>query len=120
MKSSELRIGNLVQVYLLDETTNDKYYFCSESQLIGFIKGDLIFKAVPIDESWLEEFMFDSFGLKNEYWQLDSYTPIELLDQGEEYTVFDSGGLKISVIKYVHQLQNLYFALTGEELKTRK
>jgi hypothetical protein len=45
---------------------------------------------------------------------------IELtIDTGEdEYSVFNDNGDYITLkgIKYVHQLQNLYFALTGEEL----
>lgn len=38
-------------------------------------------------------------------------------DNGSDFFIYC--GNYVKSVKYVHQLQNLYFALTGEELKTR-
>lgn len=62
------------------------------------------FSPLPITEECLKKFGFDSklaqFNVKGRF-------------------ILDGYGMNEIEIKYVHQLQNLYFALTGEELKTK-
>ena len=104
MKANELMIGNLI----LDEDSNIMYRvdlnFFHDLSLGGFLMDDLI--PIPLTEEWLVKFGFEnktkSFVLNN----------ISIKQQTKGYFFYLS-----IMIQYVHQLQNLYFALTGEELK---
>jgi hypothetical protein len=73
-------------------------------------------KPIPLTEEWLFKFGF-KFDGHCSWWKNEL---IELtIDIGEdEYSVFNDNGDYITLkgIKYVHQLQNLYFAIKGEEL----
>jgi hypothetical protein len=77
--------------------------------------------AIPLTEEWLLNFGFeclqvDNFSHRNSF-QLDSNLGFVIWGRIETglflYIDGNEGG---EVIKYVHQLQNLYFALTGKEL----
>jgi len=69
-------------------------------------------EPIPLTEEWLLKFGFEikqgRFG--NEYWG-----KINLYTSSDKKIVFCFDGY-LKGIKYVHQLQNLYFALTGNEL----
>lgn len=110
MGANELRIGN----------------YLKESNLIDFIKinitdieciqrGDINYQSIPLTEDWLLRFGF----IKNkfdEFFEIENcQIEIYLFDNESKYTVCVDSVVNKN-IKYVHQLQNLYFALTGEEL----
>ena len=111
MKANELRIGNRVSmgnVYTTEVT-------------LEIIKGAYKFKAIPLTEEWLLK-----FGVK---W-IDE-TGYGDIDGNYHFRAkkFKNGRIDIWInsilvyrnrIKHVHQLQNLYFALTGEELKIKQ
>ena len=79
-------------------------------------------EPIPLTEEWLMRFGFDKVLPRNDkmYYRLNDDFVIE------ENNVFLLGDdafemLKLRrKIKYVHQLQNLYFALTGEELTIKE
>lgn len=111
MKASELRIGNLVYGYktVWDVDSTD---FCN----IGVIET---YKPIPLTEEWLLKFGFELQPKKND---LNSWYYIE---KGK-FSMNNARGFwshspiyleDVVEIKYVHQLQNLYYALTGEELE---
>jgi hypothetical protein len=123
MKASELRIGN----YVWDDYSGEMIVSAIlESSAIWLRKtikypsGEYLvkdIKPIPLTEEWLLRFGFEklkraviAFGKRNlivewlfERWTgrlyYDAYTSIQIIE-----------------IQYVHQLQNLYFALTEEEL----
>jgi hypothetical protein len=68
-------------------------------------------EPIPLTEEWLLK-----LGFKNEhnpiYFSIDGFY-IEY--KNDEFTT-EVGECSYLVLEYVHQLQNLYFALTGEEL----
>lgn len=71
-------------------------------------------KPIPLTEEWLFKFGYKKVNTL--------YDTTEVFEKKLSYTIyFRSGVLSFSFstqeIKYVHQLQNLYFALTNEELK---
>lgn len=132
MKANELRIGNLVgfgesilEVCFIEEDSFRAKD--NENQTWKNTWADI--KPIPLTEEWLLKFGFE----KNR----DSFSKnIGLFSQGERLS-FSGGYLYITdseepntiptdVITlwnkdvmnnlYVHQLQNLYYALTGEEL----
>lgn len=118
INANELRIGNLVisaktdDVWEVDSIPND---------------AQITAKPIPLTGEWLERFGFED-NTKNIFGK----TIIELDEDGEGYNVFVKqqnvdGAIPPSetilleqTLQYVHQLQNLYFALTGEELKRKE
>jgi len=112
MKANELRVGNYVKgighniSWLVDGV--DTYYIYSSNawRLLSSFEG------IPLNENWLEKFGFKRSGLYNLKDEVYIYDEYGLIDTGFEYR-FNYTQIKL---KYVHQLQNLYFALTGEEL----
>lgn len=69
---------------------------------------------IRLTEEWLVKLVFKSSNLKTV--KEGRYLVID----GAFLTVFDDGvhymGRSFNHIKYVHQLQNLFFAITGKEL----
>lgn len=120
MKVTELRIGNLV---------TQKCSFLTERVTLELLcRKDVILEPITITEEWLLKFGFeqsdnDLFELlfvnnqdiRCDLWTRgkDGLTIILSTSQGEEPKQTD---LTLEHIKSVHQLQNLYFALTGKEL----
>jgi len=111
MKASELRIGNYVH---MDMSIDD-------IEVVRLKIGDLASFAIearelypiPLTEEWL--FLF---GFEN-----TRYGFVIMLNDGY-LRIWDNEitwcGNRMKEIKYIHQLQNLYFALTGEELKLKE
>ena len=69
-----------------------------------------LIEPILITPEWLERFGFEK---KPIHWE----GAIDLMADGDEWN-FESGYIDIN-IKYVHQLQNLYYALTGKELEKK-
>jgi len=130
LRAADLRIGNLVYYNNEPELTNPDIIEVEtiQSDGINYIDGSVDYriedlKGIPLTGEWLDKFGFKIDGTKitadnlhNGSFILENWgdfidnTNIELY-----YTAGES--IKYSCqIKHVHQLQNLYFALTGEEL----
>lgn len=118
---SELRIGNLVQGKPIqiprlgiwgDGATAVTAYGIS---LID--DGVLDFKPIPLTEQWLLDFGF--VLIKNDYPSPSDWYFIKNEITLSNFTWIIHGHTK-ALMKYVHQLQNLYFALTGEELELNR
>lgn len=113
MKASELRIGNLV------------YHFGNFMETLAIDTTAAIIKVnkiaeqvfykdihpIPITEEWLRKFGAEKRGLPNQF--SINYITIELVEGGASVSPIDMYWIDV---KHVHQLQNLYFSLTGEEL----
>jgi hypothetical protein len=120
MKANELRIGNWVEqpndgVTRVTAILND-LQIKTET---GYI--DKYCRPIPLTEEWLVK-----FGFEKDILDIDSRYILE----GKHYT-FTSNWLSEEIIyvnlnethtdiQYLHQLQNLYFALTGEELTIKE
>lgn len=76
------------------------------------------YEPIPLTEEWLLKFEFWTSD-----WDVHSTLRKQVLDSSLVYDkdnkTFDLGDLLNIKIEYVHQLQNLYFVLTGEELKLK-
>lgn len=119
MKSSELRIENFIRLI-----ENKKIVKCDSETIYQGV--DEYFEGIPITEEWLLKFGFEKriIGKGN---NISSYRleikrllHIHLRFQKDQWNFAIGISGYILSIKYVHQLQNLYFALTGEELITPK
>ena len=102
MKSNEIRLGNL----LMELTSND--IFEVKESYYQLLQVNLnCSRPIPLTEEWLLKFGYD-LTTENHY-ALSGH----LIWKCNDLFMCDKNGI---VLKYVHQLQNLYFALTGEEL----
>ena len=129
MKENELRIGNLIE-YRIQDDLDDRKDWWEVSKIdatdLCILESniDYDFRPIPLTEEWLLKFGFNKEYQKG-YIGIDvcnsDFVLTEPLKMGEwqtNYTFqFETGSVpKFKEIKYVHQLQNIYFALTGEEL----
>jgi hypothetical protein len=105
MKPNELRIGNYV---LYENPHSDRVQV--QVKAVDFQCGTHNLHPIPLTEEWLVKlgFIRDS-NLKNSLVK----NGIWFNSKNMEATYLSS---KLIKINYVHQLQNLIFALTGEEL----
>lgn len=73
------------------------------------------FDPIPLTPEWLERLGFiDDLPWAKGNFRVDSENRFHVVD-GTGYSVIVARN-----IEYVHQLQNLYFALTGEELTIKE
>ena len=102
MKASELRIGNWV-MYSSKIQVN-------ENKIIECVDHPDRFAPIPLTEEWLECFGFKYSDLNGDsgLWKIP---PFQIYGKYNQF-IYD---YRLDV-NYVHQLQNLYFALTGQEL----
>jgi hypothetical protein len=111
MKASELRIGNYVNDRFDAEVTVCDITHGGINLNYGYstISIDEL-KPIPLTEEWLLRFGFDK--------PFKTVGDFERWQKGE-FRLLNGKLLPLSnvEIQHVHQLQNLYFALTGEELE---
>ena len=129
IKENELRLNNLVMVNyktdLLSKVTwiqegSINVIFDRQPDLVNGIVcsvNDLI--SIPLTEEWLIKFGFKKtwFGYEN----ISTGIEIEPLEN-EDYTIcINANEYHVGEnFKYVHQLQNIYTALTNKELELIK
>lgn len=134
MKPQELRIGNYIQfnsTWDIERVYNIVSNFKWQDELKHQRKvspeiNDVDIKDVrpiPLTEEWLLNFGFkENFKVEvdrgNEKTFLWSKLSFRLTIWDNYKLVYDYMGGNIE-IKYVHQLQNLYYALTGSELQIK-
>lgn len=122
LKASDLRIGN--KLLFLGDVVTFKNITEIREDGIFWIKTfepkieskNFHFKPIPLTEEWLLK-----FGLKKTEYKsqiiydsgLQNSTYIIIDENNSSYFMW---GAYLTSIKYVHELQNLYFALTGSEL----
>lgn len=110
MEAKELRTGNYVEHQLSKDVIiiNGADIF----HLSGGMDDD-IFQPIPLTEEWLLKFGFENH-MDSEYTISISGDKFYLYKLDRIFSLNIGRGL---VVRYVHQLQNLYFALTNKELK---
>jgi hypothetical protein len=118
MKINELRIGNYISP--LGRGTTVVEGLCIWDGLIqssNFAeRGIEDFEPIPLTEEWLLKFGCIEV-YENAFQDVDSTFIVEFKENKFiVYLICPMPWVKLEYIKYVHQLQNLYFALTGEEI----
>jgi hypothetical protein len=116
MKAQELRIGNWV-------VNVDEYWEVRHVDFNSmYIEKSCPFKPIPLTEEWLLKFGFEWDDIVTKTTgetEKMLYKNILLMQRHHAtHWVAAPYGYLLSIHRtvYVHQLQNLYFALTGEEL----
>ena len=105
MDIKNLRVGNWVEII---QPNKEVYTTIQPSCFSVEIKK--FYNPIPLTEEWLLK-----FGFKNIKFKYEINNFIIWLDPRSTYYYLNYEGGNIE-IKYVHELQNLYFALTGKEL----
>ena len=116
IQANELRVGNLLNYDtaegdVVTATIGWQYIQWATEDPKGF---NLVHSPIPLTEKWLIKFGFKDD--KANGFSKDSIH-LEYIEQ-VGYVFFINGDVKGAsiTIEYVHQLQNLYFALRGQEL----
>jgi hypothetical protein len=111
MKANEVRIGNFI-------FKDAKKYTVNLFTISDILIFPNYFRPIKINEKWLLALGFklyseSDYRIKFELKEFEFFFP-KIKDYHREGLYFRD--VEITKIKYVHQLQNLYFVLTGEEL----
>lgn len=128
MKANELRIGNYVQRigYPLKVTGikgGDVWVDGNAVELEYYVYDGI--NPIPITEEWLVKFGFEVYDVMGDniflaFRQIEPFNfNFMLCGVVLKVSFYRLDWEKSFECKYVHQLQNLYFALTGEELQIK-
>lgn len=120
--ANELRINNLVyynnqhnEIGLITEIKTSlipKIDYVGINNRIDVYYQTKHINPIPLTEEWLLKFGFDNKYNKYKF----TIIPKGILNYENGRTYFNSWTILEKQPDYVHELQNLYFALTGEEL----
>jgi len=128
IKTNELRIGNLLNYQTAE---GDVVTLTTDFGTIQWVTEDpkgfnLVHSPIPLTEDWLVKFGFEKPSIVGSYMKLflsDDEKPPSLqilLIKKDVIKIYRSGICAYEAkCEYLHQLQNLYFALTGQELEMK-
>ena len=114
MKANELRLGN----YVYTETMEEPFELTEITDVED--QSHRYHKSIKLTEKWFKYF---NFRISKNYCSIDLDSELRLLivkKTGSMILQNYFSGDEVSLptaLESVHQLQNLYFTLTGEELK---
>lgn len=121
MNANELRIGNLIQwestgdiESVVDiKTSSMKYHTINDINIKDC-------KAIPLTEEWLLRFGFSKYdsGRFINFYREELIFGVTLNKETGKFNLAGEYTYDFPC-NYVHQLQNLYLALTGEELEIK-
>ena len=144
MDAKNLRIGNLFQAKSPEKSEYEPQYRLDSFSICQAINNEINLKPIAISEDWLRKFNFKYYMKNisghpdkehlvrrwqhkffingNEWWfdfEVDQQQPTNFF-----WLNWNFGGSNHFVhlprkIEYVHELQNLFFALTGQELELK-
>jgi hypothetical protein len=120
MKSNELRIGNWItwkstgKIEMVEKVDVYGLHVCVNDVNIE----DAL--PIPLTEEWLIRFGFENNSIPLN--TPEKTLNISAVVNGDHFLFLDDvfgSFYDLNCIRHVHQVQNLYFALTGEELETK-
>ena len=119
MKAQDLRIGNNI-------FHRNKAITVNWQELKWIQEENNNFQPIPLTEEILLKFGFSTTDYKKGYIGIDHkaggiitdfvLTYPLVIGEFQKHFIWEHSKFKYNELKYVHQLQNLYFALTNEEL----
>ena len=119
MKANELRIGNWVMVFPVknpQQVCDVMFDSVNTECVFGQHYGEV--DPIPLTEEWLLKFGFELINEPNKRYHYGrlclQFCKSRLYPSGR--TFFNNWAILDNLPEHVHQLQNLYFSLTGEEL----
>jgi len=113
MTASELRIGNWINK-VTDFAGKNNYIQATIEDIVKVKEHPSHYIDIPLTEEWLLKFGFEESG---GHFETNPALWVSIGGLTGPTDIWIHGEYVPSVkIGYVHQLQNLYFALTGQEL----
>lgn len=124
MEAKNLRIGNYVK-------HNHSIGMALPTQLTSGNDFDMCddFEPLPLNNEWLSKFGFDDSGYQKGYTGVEFrvnmimdfiLTKPKFMGEWQEHYCYDLGQHRFVEVKYVHELQNLFFAITTTELQIKQ
>lgn len=107
IKANELRIGN----YAIIGGIEQKMQQCHFNEYVNENGYFVYITPIILTDQW-----FKNSNLLNGIFRDNEYFSISKSFNFDSYFVNFNDEFTASYVKYVHELQNVYFALTGEEL----
>ena len=119
MKVTELRINNWVQ---FKHTETPVRVDLGDFVMAREYKDERLddYEPIPLTEEWLLKFGFNKVSDIWEFWKNSGWDLRQHKLENKWWLFYVGQDLDCVRIDYVNQLQNLYFALTGEELTIKK
>lgn len=117
METNELRLGNFIYDKK-DENLEYVYelYDLGDRISINHIDPDL-YIPVPLTEKWITHLGFKTMPESESMINIFELDGFQLWNKNEDFSEIVYLGNRYPIeIKYVHQLQNLFFAIMGKEL----
>jgi len=117
MKAQELRIGNCVKNDSVNSSDGlpDNAFKITGNGIHRFSDGILHFEAVPLSILWLKWCGLNENHIYENIYEYSNELVRIQTDCLETFIVMGyHDGIEIT---HVHQLQNLYYALTGQEIE---
>lgn len=117
MKTTELRQGNLLkvgeQIVMVTGVIAPDKVFCKNVDSYYECTYDIdMVEPIPLTKEWVK-----AFGLINGIFTANEYVSIaQSHATDKEWGIYFDDEFSAQYIKNIHQLQNLYFALTDNEL----
>jgi hypothetical protein len=120
MNNTEIRIGNIIKRNGLIVTVDEQTFWDMKN-------NPQLYTPFPLNEGWLLKFGFEKEGSE---WKLFPCAEVQIIvfnEKGYNGVMFYTRTIHTdytpiyceSHINYAHQLQNLYFSITGKELKIK-
>ena len=120
MKAKYLRIGNLIEfgksVLIIDTISSSDNAILLTRNRNNITTPLSECKPIPLTEEWLIKFGFEKFEALTDIWVLGNFRIVGFKGVFKFYYTDVEPHNNNTHLEYVHQLQNLYHALTGEEL----
>lgn len=110
---NELRIGNFIKV---DDLPIEQVTLETFATLLRFPATLSCFNAVPLSEEWLLKFGFKKIVWEESIRYEKDYKTVKYYSWNETFQWQSNDGFDEVKLEFVHELQNLFFAMMGEEL----
>lgn len=113
MKATDLRLGNYFQSNIIQQVQIEHLEFLLNDKL-----DHSVMQPIPLSEDWLLKMGFEQPGYDFNELQLD-YNDGEIIIDINDRIYIGTNEFYVKDVP-LHRLQNLYFALTGEELTIKE
>jgi hypothetical protein len=123
LQSKDLRIGNLVYDYFREIIVDVKLNVLRSIET----NERCLYKPIPLTKDWLMKFgfVFKVMGISGAvctrhtgHWYKNGKPYFAGCNGKDNFDIFLQFGEGVEIV-FIHELQNLYFALTGEELELK-